>query len=129
MKSKSRNRKQEGSPLDRLVSPRRSNHDGASRADNGAGGRSGRRSNRTHPGWAGRGDWDDNFGRLLKETREQEGLTQAELAKAAGLTAMHVSHFECGRRMPCLRTFRELMFVLGDYCESLLGLEHAGVSR
>lgn len=76
-----------------------------------------------------RGDWDDEFGRLLKEIREQEGMTQEELARATGLTAMHISHFECGRRLPCLRSFRELMFALGDYCESLLELRHAGLAR
>jgi len=64
----------------------------------------------------------DDFGKLLREIREQEGMTQEELANAAGLTAMHISHFECGRRLPSLRNFAALMRVLGDYSESLLHL-------
>ena len=63
------------------------------------------------------------FGQRLREVREQEQMTQSELAQKAGMTAMHVSHFECGRRLPSLENFAALMRVLGDHSEYLLGLE------
>ena len=63
------------------------------------------------------------FGQRLREVREQERMTQAELAQKAGMTAMHVSHFECGRRLPSLENFAAMMRVLGDHSEYLLELE------
>lgn len=36
------------------------------------------------------------FARRLKHAREVRGLTQAELAERAGLTAVQISHFETG---------------------------------
>jgi len=63
------------------------------------------------------------FGQRLREVREQEQMTQAELAQKAGMTAMHVSHFECGRRLPSLENFAAMMRVLGDHSEYLLELE------
>jgi len=50
-------------------------------------------------------------------------MTQAELAQKAGMTAMHVSHFECGRRLPNLENFAAMMRALGDHSEYLLELE------
>jgi transcriptional regulator with XRE-family HTH domain len=50
-------------------------------------------------------------------------MTQSELAQKAGMTAMHVSHFECGRRLPSLENFAALMRVLGGHSEYLLELE------
>lgn len=66
--------------------------------------------------------WKTNFGTTLKSIREQEGHTQATLAKATGISAMHISHFECGRRLPSLENFRALMLALGDYCDGVLEL-------
>ena len=62
------------------------------------------------------------FGQRLREIREQERMTQSELAQKAGMTAMHVSHFECGRRLPSLENFAAMMRVLGDHSEYLLAL-------
>jgi transcriptional regulator with XRE-family HTH domain len=36
------------------------------------------------------------FGIRLKQVRDLRGLTQAELAEKAGLTAVQISHFETG---------------------------------
>jgi transcriptional regulator with XRE-family HTH domain len=36
------------------------------------------------------------FGKRLKEVRELRGLTQAELAERAKMTAVQISHFETG---------------------------------
>lgn len=62
------------------------------------------------------------FGETLREIRLQEGLTQADLAEACELSPMHISHFECGRRLPNLENFATLMRALGDYCSPLLDL-------
>ncbi len=67
------------------------------------------------------------FGKTLREIREQEGLTQEQLAKQSGLTAMHISHYECGRRLPSLENFAAMMRVLGDYSASLLDLDRTPV--
>lgn len=36
------------------------------------------------------------FGQRLKQVRERRGLTQDQLARKAGLTAVQISHFETG---------------------------------
>lgn len=46
----------------------------------------------------------NEFGLLLKTTREQFGLTQLELSKLSGLTPAAISTFESGRRKPGLRS-------------------------
>jgi len=40
------------------------------------------------------------FAQRLKELRQEMGLTQAELAKEAGLRQSHISSWESGLRMP-----------------------------
>ena len=69
--------------------------------------------------------WIMAFGPTLKDIREDEGLTQEELAQKTGLTAMHISHFECGRRLPSLENFRALILALGNYSGCLLDLPDA----
>lgn len=44
------------------------------------------------------------FRQRLKSAREFRNLTQQELAKMCGINAMEISHYECGRRLPCLVT-------------------------
>jgi len=43
---------------------------------------------------------DHVAGRLIAEMRERRGLTQAELARAAGMTRSVVNAYERGRRQP-----------------------------
>jgi transcriptional regulator with XRE-family HTH domain len=62
------------------------------------------------------------FGSLLREIREESGMTQSELSEKTGISSMHISHFECGRRLPDLHNFAALMRGLGDYSEALLDL-------
>lgn len=61
--------------------------------------------------------------RLLKETREQAGLTQTDLAKKLRQSQSFVSKIECGdRRLDViqLRTMcRHLGLALGDFVEKL----------
>ena len=53
------------------------------------------------------------FCQTLKAARNGHSLTQAELAKRAGLHTNAISHFESGRRTPSLANIYKLMKVLG----------------
>lgn len=48
------------------------------------------------------------LGDTVRRLRDASGLTQDELAGAAGITASHLSHIESGRREPSLRVLREI---------------------
>lgn len=48
-------------------------------------------------------------------------MSQAELAKSAGLQPSHVSHFETGRRAPAAENLRALADALGVTTDYLLG--------
>lgn len=48
----------------------------------------------------------------LRHFRLLRGMTQGELAKAADMTAAHVSHFESGNRLPSLPNFVRLSIAL-----------------
>jgi transcriptional regulator with XRE-family HTH domain len=52
------------------------------------------------------GDWlRGAFGKLLKELREERGLSQAQLALECELDQSFLSLIERGRRQPSLSTF------------------------
>ncbi|WP_344441597.1 helix-turn-helix transcriptional regulator, partial [Kitasatospora nipponensis] len=54
------------------------------------------------------------FGELLRELRRAAGLTQEELAEAAGVSARSVRELERGRRgRPQRRTVEQLVSALG----------------
>jgi len=44
----------------------------------------------------------NGYASRLRHSRVTKKLTQQQLAKKAGLTAMHISHFESGTRLPNL---------------------------
>jgi transcriptional regulator with XRE-family HTH domain len=50
---------------------------------------------------------------VLAETRKRQGLTQAALAEAAGLSRMTVQRIESGDIDPRLSTLQEMARVLG----------------
>lgn len=52
-------------------------------------------------------------GRLLREARHAAGLTQAELARRAGVTQSVISAYESGRREPALSTLTRLVEATG----------------
>ena len=56
----------------------------------------------------------------LHETRTVLGLTQADVAEAAGLPVSAICHFESGRRAPSIGNFRKLVVALGVTADSLL---------
>ena len=64
---------------------------------------------------------DDNFGDRLAQAREKRELSQAELAKRAGLQAAAIGHFERGRRKPSFANVRALAKALNVSSDYLLG--------
>lgn len=56
----------------------------------------------------------------LRVWREHRGLTQADLAAAASLTASYVSQIEAGRKSPTVDVYRALAATLGVTVDDLL---------
>lgn len=54
-----------------------------------------------------------DYGRRLRGLRERAGLTQAELARRAGLTTSVLSAYENGRREPRVDVFFRLVELAG----------------
>lgn len=52
-------------------------------------------------------------GALLRETRRERGLDQAELARRAGTTQGYISRIERGSVSPTLRTLERLLHAMG----------------
>jgi transcriptional regulator with XRE-family HTH domain len=61
----------------------------------------------------------------LKAWREQRGLTRAQLAAKAGLTAGHIAHIETGRRQGTADTLRRLATALDVTVDDLVPIEPA----
>jgi transcriptional regulator with XRE-family HTH domain len=53
------------------------------------------------------------FGKRLRELRQKSGVTQHDLAQAAGLTDAYVSNMENGFAVPSLTTVLRLAVALG----------------
>ncbi len=54
-----------------------------------------------------------NAARLIRESRRRAGMTQATLAKAAGVTQPVISAYEAGKRQPTLPTLLCLVHAAG----------------
>ena len=64
------------------------------------------------------------FKDVLKELRQEKGLSQRELAKLTGLSYSAIGHWETGRNEPTvyvLKIFSKFFGVTTDY---LLGIEN-----
>jgi transcriptional regulator with XRE-family HTH domain len=60
------------------------------------------------------------FGKRLSELRKQKGLSQAALARKAGLTSQAVNQLERGKRWPREATLRKLSTALDVALTDLL---------
>lgn len=60
------------------------------------------------------------FGKNLYVWRTQRRMSQAQLAEKCGLTNTHISHFECGERLPSLTNFSKLCNALNIDAQNLL---------
>lgn len=56
----------------------------------------------------------------IKLIRETHKMTQRDLAEKANLTADHISHFECGQRLPSVPNLRALAIALNTSADYLL---------
>ena len=62
------------------------------------------------------------IGRVLRQTREQKGLTQIEVAKKAKVTNVYLSLLEGGKKKnPSVAVLRRLAKALGVPLTELLG--------
>lgn len=52
------------------------------------------------------------IGRRLRESREQKSMTQAEVAKKAGITPSYYARIERGEEQPSLSTIKTLVTIL-----------------
>ena len=66
-------------------------------------------------------DVTDDFGVRLASAREKRGLSQAEVAKLAGLQPAAIGHFERDRRKPSFANVRALAKALSISSDYLLG--------
>ena len=55
----------------------------------------------------------EDFNVTLRELRDARGLTQEQVAEAAGTSQSHYSKIELGRVSPTIRTVKKLANVLG----------------
>jgi transcriptional regulator with XRE-family HTH domain len=61
------------------------------------------------------------FSKRLKEVRELRGMSQAELAKKAGLQPTAISHFETETRSPSFDNLKRLADALNVATDYLIG--------
>lgn len=64
---------------------------------------------------------DLTFAHAIVRIRESRGITQSDLAERTGLKPSAISHFESGRRRPCLANLVKLADALGCSADVLLG--------
>ena len=66
-------------------------------------------------------------GKLLKETRRRQGVSQQALAARAGTTQSAISRIESGRVSPAVDTLWELLYLLGEDLELTSGPRDSGI--
>lgn len=67
-------------------------------------------------------DYTD-IGRRIRAVRMEKGMTQAQLAEAAGVGVTHISHVETGNGIPSLQTFLDIVNALNCSADELLCIE------
>jgi transcriptional regulator with XRE-family HTH domain len=64
------------------------------------------------------------LGSVVREARQDHGMTQRELAKMVGVKGSHIAYIEGNRRKPSLSLLRRIADVLGLNRRELLFLTH-----
>lgn len=72
---------------------------------------------------------DKKFHEILKETRQQAGLTQAQLADRIGVAKSTYCNWEQGAREPNVLKLKAIAKALGVTTDYLVGLEDADPLR
>jgi transcriptional regulator with XRE-family HTH domain len=67
------------------------------------------------------------MGNRLKQLRQQKGMSQAELAKAAGVPFGSLRNWEYGRRTPLLDAAARIAQALGVTLDELAGISNPEV--
>lgn len=62
----------------------------------------------------------ETIGQMVRDAREEQGITQAALAELVGRTHTMVSHIEAGRKEPSWETMIKLAEVLGLSLDDLV---------
>ncbi len=57
----------------------------------------------------------------IKHMRKEQKLTQVELAKRTGISAVCISRYECGSRKPDIHDAKRIADALGCKIDDLLG--------
>ena len=65
-----------------------------------------------------------SFARRLISARQRRDMTALHLAKASGIDATQISHFERASREPSAGNIRKLAIALDITADYLLGLSH-----
>ena len=65
----------------------------------------------------------EKFIERLKELRQEKGLSQAQLAKATGISTGAIGFWETGERVPNALAIKTLAKYFGVTTDYLLGLE------
>ncbi len=63
------------------------------------------------------------LGAQIKKARLKAGLTQEQLAEAAGVGVTHISHIETGHTIPSLQVLVEIINALNCSADELLCME------
>jgi transcriptional regulator with XRE-family HTH domain len=69
-----------------------------------------------------------SLGEVARAARERLGLTQAQVARQAGIAANVYGRIERGGMMPAVPTLRKLARILGISADALLALSSADVA-
>jgi transcriptional regulator with XRE-family HTH domain len=72
--------------------------------------------------WPSERELRDGLSFRLKAVREQQGLSQAELARRLGLTPSSIAKYEAGAHLPRVRVLVQLAAGLGVSVDHLVGL-------
>ncbi|MGI8726438.1 MAG: helix-turn-helix domain-containing protein [Solirubrobacterales bacterium] len=70
-----------------------------------------------------------DFGSIIRESRLQAGLTQAELADRSGTSQAAVSAYECGAKVPAADTLERILRACGARLTTTPGLVEASADE
>ena len=68
-------------------------------------------------------EFERQMGQRIRQIREQQGMTQEQLADAVGVGVTHISHIETGNSIPSLQVFVDILNALDCSADQILCLE------
>jgi transcriptional regulator with XRE-family HTH domain len=75
------------------------------------------------PKQRGQTEWERDMGQRLQQLRQAKGLSQTQLALAAGVPVGSLRNWERGRRVPLLDAAARIAVALGISLDTLAGIE------